>query len=254
MTMRQRFEFFAPIWRVMVRRRASFDPRFFWQSGACARASLATPPLPLLCHAPQRDSAMTVEEVVEQVRHVALVTKQASSVSDLRHHTFAAPGVKVGCAVCGWWLGQRHRVSPGAQLLGFHCEFFWLYCRRRWCTSGPRPRAPARTWRTRAQLVRRRLAPRAELLHCQRAVAARVPTGGGMRLLPLAAAVPHGACWYDLCDDLEVIDVPGDHFSLLRQAGASAALCGPHEGASRPACPAKLHLTCCPLSRRTPAT
>lgn len=29
--------------------------------------------------------------------------------------------------------------------------------------------------------------------------------------------LPHGACWYDLCDDMEVIDVPGDHFSLLRQ-------------------------------------
>lgn len=26
-------------------------------------------------------------------------------------------------------------------------------------------------------------------------------------------------CRYDLCDDLEVIDVPGDHFSLLRQVG-----------------------------------
>lgn len=29
--------------------------------------------------------------------------------------------------------------------------------------------------------------------------------------------MPHGVCWWDLCDDLEVIDVPGDHFSLLRQ-------------------------------------
>ena len=28
---------------------------------------------------------------------------------------------------------------------------------------------------------------------------------------------PHGVCWAELCDDLEVIDVPGDHFSLLRQ-------------------------------------
>ncbi|KAK9815594.1 hypothetical protein WJX72_006498 [[Myrmecia] bisecta] len=29
--------------------------------------------------------------------------------------------------------------------------------------------------------------------------------------------LPHAACWYDLCQDLQVIDVPGDHFSLLRQ-------------------------------------
>ncbi len=27
----------------------------------------------------------------------------------------------------------------------------------------------------------------------------------------------HGVCWSELCDELEVIDVPGDHFSLLRQ-------------------------------------
>lgn len=31
------------------------------------------------------------------------------------------------------------------------------------------------------------------------------------------APVPHGACWYDLCPDCEVIDIPGDHFSILRQ-------------------------------------
>lgn len=34
--------------------------------------------------------------------------------------------------------------------------------------------------------------------------------------------LPHGVCWYDLCDDLEVIDIPGDHFSILRQVGARA--------------------------------
>ena len=32
-------------------------------------------------------------------------------------------------------------------------------------------------------------------------------------------AFPHGVCWWDLCNDLEVVDVPGDHFSLLRQVG-----------------------------------
>ena len=34
----------------------------------------------------------------------------------------------------------------------------------------------------------------------------------------------HGACWADLCDDLEVVDVPGDHFSLLRQEPADMEL------------------------------
>lgn len=28
---------------------------------------------------------------------------------------------------------------------------------------------------------------------------------------------PHGLCWAPLCRDLQVVDVPGDHFSLLRQ-------------------------------------
>jgi acyl transferase domain-containing protein/NADPH:quinone reductase-like Zn-dependent oxidoreductase/acyl carrier protein/thioesterase domain-containing protein len=32
-----------------------------------------------------------------------------------------------------------------------------------------------------------------------------------------AVPYPHGACWYERCLDLRVIDVPGDHFSLLRQ-------------------------------------
>lgn len=30
-------------------------------------------------------------------------------------------------------------------------------------------------------------------------------------------AFPHGVCWFEHCSDIEVIDVPGDHFSLLRQ-------------------------------------
>ena len=29
--------------------------------------------------------------------------------------------------------------------------------------------------------------------------------------------LPHGLCWAPLCKDLQVVDVPGDHFSLLRQ-------------------------------------
>lgn len=32
------------------------------------------------------------------------------------------------------------------------------------------------------------------------------------------AYLPHGVCWSQLCDDLEVVDVPGDHFALLRQS------------------------------------
>ena len=27
----------------------------------------------------------------------------------------------------------------------------------------------------------------------------------------------HGRCWAPLCNDLQIVDVPGDHFSLLRQ-------------------------------------
>jgi hypothetical protein len=27
----------------------------------------------------------------------------------------------------------------------------------------------------------------------------------------------HGTCWAELCEELTVVDVPGDHFSLLRQ-------------------------------------
>lgn len=27
----------------------------------------------------------------------------------------------------------------------------------------------------------------------------------------------HGLCWASLCQDLQIVDVPGDHFSLLRQ-------------------------------------
>lgn len=53
MTMDQKYEFFAPIWRVM------------------------------------RDSNMSVEEVKEQIEYVALVTKQGSQISDLRGHEFS---------------------------------------------------------------------------------------------------------------------------------------------------------------------
>ncbi|CAG9464996.1 unnamed protein product [Pedinophyceae sp. YPF-701] len=52
MTYEQRYEFFAPIWRVM------------------------------------RSQDMSVEEVREQVADVALAVKRASHVSDMRHHTF----------------------------------------------------------------------------------------------------------------------------------------------------------------------
>lgn len=47
-----RYEFFAPIWRVM------------------------------------RDDNMPVEEVARQIEAVALAVKQGSAVSDMRHHTF----------------------------------------------------------------------------------------------------------------------------------------------------------------------
>ena len=34
-------------------------------------------------------------QVVEQVEHVALAVKQGSEISDLRHHVFSAPSLKV---------------------------------------------------------------------------------------------------------------------------------------------------------------
>lgn len=54
MEMQQRFEFFAPIWRIM------------------------------------RDNNMTVEEVRDQVYYVAGAVKRGDQVSDLRHHQFTA--------------------------------------------------------------------------------------------------------------------------------------------------------------------
>ena len=36
-------------------------------------------------------------QVIEQVEHVALAVKQGSEISDLRHHTFSAPALKVWC-------------------------------------------------------------------------------------------------------------------------------------------------------------
>ena len=35
-------------------------------------------------------------QVIEQVEHVALAVKQGSEISDLRHHVFSAPKLKVG--------------------------------------------------------------------------------------------------------------------------------------------------------------
>lgn len=58
-----RYEFFAPIWRVM------------------------------------RDDNMPVEEVARQVEAVALAVKTGSSISDMRHHTFTGKlkGAQVSC-------------------------------------------------------------------------------------------------------------------------------------------------------------
>lgn len=111
--MQERYAFFAPIWRVM------------------------------------RDANMSVDEVKEQVAYVALVTKQASQISDLRSHEYLAPRLN---APVVYFRG----LTPGV------CTYF------------------------------------------DDRKGAVVP-------------FPHGACWYERCNDLRVIDVPGDHFSLLRQ-------------------------------------
>lgn len=62
-------------------------------SALVLRVNTSPPPrtsLPL----PQRDSNMSVDEVRQQVEYVALVTKQASSASDLRRFEFSAPAIK----------------------------------------------------------------------------------------------------------------------------------------------------------------
>ena len=69
----------------------------------------------------QRDSNMSVDEVRQQVEHVALVTKQASSVSDLRHISFLAPSIKARSRSCagtacirgGWEVGGGGWVGGG---------------------------------------------------------------------------------------------------------------------------------------------
>ena len=38
---------------------------------------------------------LCVAQVIEQVEHVALAVKQGSEISDLRHHAFLAPSLKV---------------------------------------------------------------------------------------------------------------------------------------------------------------
>lgn len=35
----------------------------------------------------------------------------------------------------------------------------------------------------------------------------------------------HGTCWSELADDVLVVDVPGDHFSLLRQDPPDMEVC-----------------------------
>lgn len=57
--MEEKYAFFAPIWRVM------------------------------------RDNNMSVAEVKEQVQYVALSVKQASQISDLRHHHYSAEKLRV---------------------------------------------------------------------------------------------------------------------------------------------------------------
>ena len=153
---------------------------------------------------------MTVDEVREQVEYVALVTKQASSISDLRHHTYLSSGIKAPVV-------YFRAADQGA------CTYM----------------NDARDAGANAICTR----PIAVLLahQCARGVCMAMAPSSVLppHLRPLRCAVlPHGACWYDLCEDLEVIDVPGDHFSLLRQVrGLGGHVAGdlPHvRGAKHP--------------------
>lgn len=42
----------------------------------------------------------------------------------------------------------------------------------------------------------------------------------------------HGTCWSELAEDLLVVDVPGDHFSLLRQDPPDMEVSGVELGVS----------------------
>lgn len=53
---------------------------------------------------------MSAAEVRQQVEYVALVTKQASSISDLRRFAFSAPAIKVSPS-CRWAHEPRRVAS-----------------------------------------------------------------------------------------------------------------------------------------------
>jgi thioesterase domain-containing protein len=152
MSMDERYEFFAPIWRIM------------------------------------RDDNMSVSQVQEQVSYVALVTKQAASVSDLRHHEF-------------------HSAALEAPVVYFRAKTPGV------CTYFDDRRNPVQQQQhARQQLTQEQGQEQA--------------VGGTLAVpsMPLVPALSHGARWYRLCSDLEVVDVPGDHFSLLRQGPEDMAL------------------------------
>lgn len=73
-----RYEFFAPIWRVM------------------------------------RDDNMLVEEVARQIEAVALAVKQGSAVSDMRHHSFS--GKLEGAEVRLWQRHDIRQASPSSSI------------------------------------------------------------------------------------------------------------------------------------------
>lgn len=167
----------------------------------------------LLFPAPQRDDNMTVEEVKQQVGYVALITKQASSVSDLRKFSFTAKDIQVrggggnsnsnsigsgsgSGSTCGGSGTQLARLLVPCHCL---CNRFSLHATLTVCIPC-----------THALCGSPLQAP---VVYLRAAVSGVCTYMDDAR----TAAVPHGACWYDMCPDLEVIDVPGDHFSILRQ-------------------------------------
>lgn len=103
MSYEQKFEFFAPIWRVMVSLRCACcavravaggrgrpqQPQYGPDAWPAPMPHAPSPPVSACL---QRDSNMSVQEVREQVEYVALVTKQVGGC-------FAGPGAACRCCL-----------------------------------------------------------------------------------------------------------------------------------------------------------
>jgi hypothetical protein len=160
-----------------------------------------------------RDDNMAVSEVQRQVEAVALAVKQGSSVSDLRHHVFTCKlkgaqvrltELQLTCAADCQQTDDATKQPP--RLFVTKC----LSPARQSCSP-----QPSTDCRMRAVCL---------LCFCLSAcvlqvVYFRANKAGACDYVNDSRywRYSHGTCWSELAEDLLVVDVPGDHFSLLRQ-------------------------------------